>query len=349
MPIHPFNFNIDPLKGFISNPYISKGSPVSKGSPYEDILSKMLQGYQMSQVPGQLNRKAEHETFANKIKGAEAEQAPEYYKERTGAMRNQAQDKLLASMLRQEYGPKKAQAELGKLEAQADMYKKRGELGVSGAKATNLGKLYNERKMAEEEYGPDSEQVKIYDAAIEKAAGTGVTGATRTKLQETAVADLGRRYLSKKEMPYIGTEALPELIADTSQYLATNDKKKKEALKMKLAKAIAAEKIAPEYAGYQLSSQGVRPTVHALKLQEKAIKMGWAPFSQTLLGKMPKDVVEEANRIHAQFLEDINKSRNKKVSEGFAPEKIINPREIFDDSRIKSLSDEELEALAGGQ
>lgn len=275
-----------------------------------DIFGNILQGYQMSQVPGQLNRQKLYEEMRNKISTAEAEHAPKYFEERAkhGGIQNLMD--ALKYKLESQYGGPQKQAELEYAQQQA-------QFGPTGNVAI-LNALRTREALAREE-GEDSPNVQKLDSYIDKITGTAATGTTKSRMQSAALANIGRQYLSEKEQPYKGTGSTLQFGNDRLEYETTKDPKKKQQLKEKLATAAAAWKIAPEYAGYQLSAQGITPTVHALTLQEKAIKQGWPYKMNTLIDNLPEDVQELANKYHSNWLKDVTRLREKGIEKGFKP------------------------------
>ena len=71
-----------------------------------------------------------------------------------------------------------------------------------------------------------------------------------------------------------------------------------EAAKERLIQAAVAERLVPEYAGFQLQSQGQRATVEALKHQSEAIRQGWPSLSQKIVNNLNPELTKEAERRH---------------------------------------------------
>ena len=77
-----------PFINFLNAPQMDYNKGVAKD--FGDILRGFEKGYKLGEMPGQLKRQKEKEEYANIIKAAEAQHAPEYYKERakTGGINN---------------------------------------------------------------------------------------------------------------------------------------------------------------------------------------------------------------------------------------------------------------------
>jgi hypothetical protein len=315
------------LKRFDYGNLLQSG-PTEDNSYFAEIMPSILRNYY---GPRKMANEEESQNHANKISGVQSEYAEPLARENL----SQSKAKTFMADIDKQYAKQLKQAELAKELAHASYYNQRGQAagtrdaarggvgeGSRGApgRMSTANRLLQEIDQAKEIYGPDSEEVKTLQGYLGKLSGTGVTGATRTKLQNSELANLSRKYLSERENPYMGTGSNKLLINDLAQYKKTKNPEEKEKLAEKLAIAAASVKIAPEYGGYQLASQGITPTVHALKAQEKTIKQGWPEFQRIVTNNMPKEILERGNKTHAKWLEDIYKIRSNSIERGFRPE-----------------------------
>lgn len=84
-----------------------------------------------------------------------------------------------------------------------------------------------------------------------------------------------------------------------------------EAAKERLIQAAVAERLVPEYAGFQLQSQGQRATVEALKHQSEAIRQGWPSLSQKIVNNLNPELTKEAERRHNEAVRGVNRGREQ--------------------------------------
>ncbi|MES2356264.1 MAG: hypothetical protein V4568_18035 [Pseudomonadota bacterium] len=186
-----------------------------------------------------------------------------------------------------------------------------------GLTPSNLAKLQAERAQIAQEGNPNDPRLAEYDAAIKKLGPkeeSGVTNQTKTKQQNALLANDVRDYLSKKnEMPtdYIGFGGSKKMEADRREYKRTKDPVRKKELFTKLAKVANARKMAYEYAVFQLEAQGGNKTKYAIAEQEKAVTQGWPWALDGEIALFPKEIQEEANKIHAREIDKLTKIRTK--------------------------------------
>jgi hypothetical protein len=183
--------------------------------------------------------------------------------------------------------------------------------GQAGQPLSPEGKLLQDYNAAMSEKGEQSPQAMALRAALEnKARGKGdmVPAQVKGKQMNAMIARDQRNYIAKNlEQPYIGAGSNVKLINDFNRYNATQDPQEKKALAYKLALAVNAKKLLPEYSALQLTSQGQTGTVSAKKAQEKAIQQGWPESLLWFENNMPKEIQELANEIHADSLEKLGK------------------------------------------
>lgn len=127
---------------------------------------------------------------------------------------------------------------------------------------------------------------------------------------QTGPANEAREVLQNEvSMPaeYSGMAGSANMAADLLNY---NLYKNKDAGK-RLVQAALAQKLAPEYAGFQLTSQGVKATVPALQHQTEAIKQGWPLATKYITGSLPHELQKEAERLHNLAVKNVNKVREE--------------------------------------
>lgn len=285
-----------------------------------DMFANILEGYKASQVPGELSRKKQREQSTNLIKAAEAKHAPEYYKGRAESKKNESFINMLKGKNLEKYGSDQAAADLAHTQAQTEKYKREGVIG--GGSKTNLGKLLAERTLIEKEEGPDSRKLAKYDEAITKAFSI-TTAPVRTQAQQRPILNTAREFIAEKvAMPKEYTGALAEIniIKDATRYPHIKNPKEKKELYDRLTTAIAAERILPEYSMVQLGSQpGGKMTVHAGKLQEKAIRQGWPKGLHKIINNMPQDIIEGGKQKHDDAISQLNDITGNAYSEILSP------------------------------
>lgn len=143
------------------------------------------------------------------------------------------------------------------------------------------------------------------------------TTPVNTAEQNASVANTARDYIAEHlEQPFIGSGSNFDVINDRKLYSTTTDSKKKEEYADKLVKAAVAYKMAPEYASFQLKAQNVPATVHALRQQEEAIKLGWPAALKTVVDNLPKELQERANKEHANQLKEVRRVRDNFLAQG---------------------------------
>ena len=130
----------------------------------------------------------------------------------------------------------------------------------------------------------------------------------------TGSADISREFLQDKvSMPeqYMGALGSLSMTKDMAA-AKLGDKEAKE----RLIRAAVAEKLVPEYSGFQLLSQGQKATVSALKHQQEAIRQGWPLASKTLTNNLPPELQKEAERKHNAIVKEVNRSREQFFKSG---------------------------------
>lgn len=146
-----------------------------------------------------------------------------------------------------------------------------------------------------------------------KIAGELKTAANKNALT-TGASDISREFLQDKvSMPqeYMGAFGSASMSKDMiAAKLGDNDAKER------LIKAAVAERLVPEYSGFQLSSQGIKPTVSALQHQKEAIRQGWPLASHQITNNLPPELQKEAERRHNEIVKGVNKSREAFYNSG---------------------------------
>ena len=224
------------------------------------------------------------------------------------------------------------EAEIAHKDAMAKYYLGEGKgTGVSGGSGalSNLGKIMQERQQAVSQYGETSPEVKAYDAYINKIQGQGRGGLPSpviTKQTNALIATPMRLYLDENaQMPtkYLGPKGNVALGKDILEYNRTKDPERKSILANELANAALAEKMVAEASMAQITSQGLNPTVGAMKHQEKSIRQNWPLASKLATNNLPKDVAKLANEKHSKILGDLTNLRTKSFGDaekGVSPE-----------------------------
>lgn len=160
-----------------------------------------------------------------------------------------------------------------------------------------------------------------YLMSPQEAQNLKIQGAIKENAQKqnikTTTSDIAREYLQNHvSLPqeYMGFLGSVNMTHDRA--LA---EKGDEAAKERLVKAALAEKLVPEYSGFQLESQGQRGTVSALEHQRNAIRQGWPIASKFLSENLPADLQKEVERRHNHVVQKVNKLREKYLGEGERP------------------------------
>lgn len=183
--------------------------------------------------------------------------------------------------------------------------------GQAGQPLSPEGKLLQDYNAAMGQSGEQSPQALALRAALEKkAAGQGdrIPAQVKGKQMNAMIARDQRNYIAQNlEQPYIGAGSNVRLMNDFNRYKVTQDPQEKKALAYKLALAVNAKKLLPEYSALQLTSQGQTGTVSAKKAQEKAIMQGWPESLIWFENNMPEEIQELSNIIHADSLEKLGK------------------------------------------
>lgn len=155
---------------------------------------------------------------------------------------------------------------------------------------------------------PQQEQDFKTAAAIKQAS--------QKKNIDTGVSDIARESLQNiVSMPkeYMGAFGSAKMTKDRiAAGLGDEDAKER------LIQAAVAERLVPEYSGFQLQSQGQRATVPALAHQQQAIRQGWPHVSKALSGYLTPDLQKEVERRHNEAVKKVNQLRESYLSSGGA-------------------------------
>ncbi len=350
MPFTPINLaNLQPIK-----PY------VSPGSPYEDMFSKMLQGYEMSQKPGQMARKKEEEILANKLKGEEVKYAPDYFKGRAAGQVEGAEETRLKNALTKEFGReekiseinyKKAQAleksvlsgesakerrikfnALGP-DAKADMYRRGGILNMS---PEDVQQMFIEGRTFDQEAISRGINPNIFKQEVGNVLPTSSVRSDITRA-ESAAAELEtlEKETSKDLSRYGATFGgySPGQIAD-----AVTGKNKKEMIDFLGARALQ-----PEIAGIRSRIAQGSNAHEALKGAQEAALANFKIPGFTITPEIREGVQKYINeRLKSAF-----KSRKKSVFGKKDQDQVLGS--MIENPKLESISEEELEKIAGGR
>ncbi len=161
--------------------------------------------------------------------------------------------------------------------------------------------------------GSQANQQQVINGQVISKPTTAVS-TDQQKLQLAAIAR--EQALKHVEQPYLGAGASFQMASDLTTYATSKDPKAKKEAGDRLVKAAVSEKIVPEIANLQITSQGGKATVHALEKQEEAIRQGWPNFGKKLAGNLPKDLQDRVVEEHNQRLKDISDIRKKYFVKG---------------------------------
>lgn len=153
---------------------------------------------------------------------------------------------------------------------------------------------------------PQQEQDLKISGAIQQAA--------QKKNIETGGSDISREYLQDKvSMPeeYMGAFGSIKMLRDR----ALAEKGDEEA-RERLIQAATAERLVPEYSGFQLMSQGQRATVPALAHQAEAIRQGWPHVSHFVTNNLTPELQKEVERRHNEIVKGVNRGREQFFKSG---------------------------------
>lgn len=130
---------------------------------------------------------------------------------------------------------------------------------------------------------------------------TGSSDVARESLQ-------GKVSLPKEYMGFLGSaQVLKDRIA-----ASRGDAGAKE----RLIQAGVASRLVPEYAGFQLQSQGQQGTVPALEHQRSAIMQGWPHALHKTVNNLTSEMQKEVERRHNLAIRDVNRSRSSFLAGG---------------------------------
>lgn len=172
------------------------------------------------------------------------------------------------------------------------------------------------------------------------------TAAMMTQQQKQLLTNVAREQALKHiEQPYLGFGASFNMANDLQTYLTSPPGSKKDDAADRLVKAAVSEKMVPEIAALQLSSQGIVPTVDALKHQREAIRQGWPQYGLKMAEQLPKDLQEKVVKEHNKRLKELADVRSKYFAKGMPIQLNEAVQESMD---MSGMSDEELRKIAAG-
>lgn len=214
------------------------------------------------------------------------------------------------------YQPKMMQSQIEKYKADAIKNKMIGALlqkaisgeGIGGVGGNNLGAAVLKGMLGIDPYlqSPQEKQQMQISGAVNQAA--------QKKNVDTGASDIARESLQDVvSMPkeYMGLFGSTKMAHD--RVLAEQGD---EEAKERLIKAAVAERLVPEYSGFQLMSQGQRATVPALQHQQEAIRQGWPMLSKHIVGNLTPELQKEVERRHNEAVKQVNKLREGYLSSG---------------------------------
>lgn len=221
------------------------------------------------------------------------------------------------------YAPQMMQAQIEKMKADAIKNKMLGQLfsSVIGGGGGSMGGMGGETSgsdqgggigIGKEELVRSLMGLNAQSPAQKQAMDLQTSNARlgQKNAFQTGPANEARESLqSEVSMPkeYSGFGGSANMAADLLNY---NLYKNKEAGD-RLIKAAVAERLVPEYAGFQLTSQGIKATVPALEHQTNAIRQGWPLASHKVTNNLPPELQKEAERLHNEAVRNVNKTREE--------------------------------------
>ncbi len=227
---------------------------------------------------------------------------------------------------------------------------------------------YLKNRALTEGYGPALAQADIalkgshedyYNAQSDGSGKGGVKIPSSVMASElnAGLANKQRLFLDPlMQHKYQGLGGAATMGEDLLRYQFTRDPKLKLQLENDLVKAAVANKLAPEFAGFQLIGQKVKPTVHALQKQEKAIKQGWAAGFDKAMDNLPKHIQDKANALHSKILKDTSAlqaegldggmSQGSDISEEVAINKDDNIRKFEQSQGMPEITEADIAATA---
>ncbi len=232
--------------------------------------------FDFTKIP--LQKQETNQTFGNMLSNAfEGYQGGKQLKEEQKQRELSTAEQQLKNALLQEYGRERQQAEIDYL---------RNQVISEGVKPDLIRAEIAEKEARAKHYS-------------EGGGKSSIPASVRASEYNAGLANQQRVFLDPiMQHKYQGANSTLKLANDISRYHMTKDPQ----VKADLIKAGVANKLAPEFAGFQLIGQKVRPTVHALHLQEKAIKQGWANKFDTFMNNLPEDIQNEVNKLHSDIL-----------------------------------------------
>lgn len=180
-----------------------------------------------------------------------------------------------------------------------------------------------DRKIAEKiaEGKGDSQEVKDLIAVRDKETGNAPTTSVKTANQNARIANKLRQHTRAVEMPkeYLGKGGNQALYKDMEKYEKTKDPKEKQIFFERLRQAYLADKIMPEYAGYQLISFGTKDVQGAREAQERILTKGWPETIRFQTNRLPKEIIDSGNEEHDRVINDIVEERERLTDPKYKP------------------------------
>jgi len=153
---------------------------------------------------------------------------------------------------------------------------------------------------------PQQEQEMKIDTSTKQAAEkaniqTGSSDIAREQLQN--VVSLPKEYLGEFASANMLKDRVAAIVGD-------------KAAQERLIQAAVADRLVPEYSGFQLLSQGQRATVPALAHQQAAIRQGWPKALRAINDYLPAELSKEVERRHNKAVRDVNRKREEFLASG---------------------------------
>ena len=144
------------------------------------------------------------------------------------------------------------------------------------------------------------------------------TTASQTAFQKQASANVARELAAEHlKMPYMGFASTLNIANDLAIYNKNPDSKEGKEAAKRLVDAAVSERLVPEIASLQLASQGITPSVYALKFQQQAITQGWPISLKLAVNNLPQKLQQQVKKEHDIKLKKLNKVRAEYQAKGF--------------------------------
>ena len=305
----------------------SLGTPMGRLAPEDvgapDYVKALSAGTKMGNEPAQLSATLLGTHLTNALNRVKAQYAPAQAQAELAhaqALTEKAKRgpaPVLNNLEKAQAGYERAVHQFGEKSEQArdaKAYAQRIAQGSQGLQLTTdptTGALTSLSFGGSSRGGPQS--ALTTDAEGNQVVVSKPTTAQATAQQKSSLSEIGRGTIAERaEMPYIGSGSNAKIIEDRLNY-----QKGDKAAGERLVRAAVAEMIAPEYAGFQLASQGISATIPALNHQFETIKQGWPAAANLVVENLPPELQKEAKKQHAALLKEIKQAKEQHASRGY--------------------------------